>query len=234
MKFTSNMRSKRGAVPFDKNYFAKKLKSGEKIEVEERFRHIFQKNHWAGDSSVSGSGSDLSQTEKIRQKLPKIIKTYQIKTMLDIPCGDFSWMKDVNLSGVHYTGADIVDELIIHNNRNYSDASRTFKKLDVLKDLLPPVDLIFCRDCFVHFSNEDIFIALDNIIKSNARYLMTTTFTECENNVDIVTGDWRIINLQVSPFSLPEPVLILNEGCTEGEGTYADKSLGLWKISDLR
>jgi hypothetical protein len=62
---------------------------------------------------------------------------------------------------------------------------------------------------------------------------MTTTFTECEENVDIVTGDWRIINLQIPPFSLPEPVLILNEECTEGDGTYADKSLGLWKISDL-
>ena len=227
------MRSKRGAVPFDKNYFSKKLKSGEKIEVEERFRHIYQRNHWAGDSSVSGSGSDLSQTEKIRQKLPEIIKTYQIKTMLDIPCGDFGWMKYVDLSGVHYTGADIVADLIEQNNRNYADESKSFKKLNVLKDPLPAADLIFCRDCFVHFSNEDIFIALEKIKVSSAGYLMTTTFTECEENVDIVTGDWRIINLQIPPFSLPEHVLILNEGCTEGDGTYADKSLGLWKISDL-
>jgi len=233
LKIETEMKPKREAVPFDKEYFSKKLRSGENIEVDERFRHIYQRNHWAGDSSVSGSGSDLSQTEQIRQKLPEIIKTYQIKTILDIPCGDFGWMKNVNLSGVHYIGADIVDELILHNNHSYADASKTFKKLDVLKDSLPAVDLIFCRDCFVHFSNKDIFTALENVKTSNAGFLMTTTFTECEENEDIVTGDWRIINLQLPPFSLPDPVLNLNEGCTEGDGTYADKSLGLWKISDL-
>lgn len=225
------MRTKRADVPFDKDYFSKKLKSGEDLEIEERFRHIYQKNHWAGHSSVSGSGSGLSQTERIREMLPEIIEKFQIKTMLDIPCGDFSWMKHVDLGGVHYTGADIVDELVTRNNSNYSDASKTFTKLDILKDPLPAVDLIFCRDCFVHFSNEDIFTALENIKASDAGYLMTTTFTQSEENEDIITGDWRIINLQKPPFSLPKPLLILNEGCTEGDGDYADKSLGLWKIS---
>jgi hypothetical protein len=27
---------------------------------------------------------------------------------------------------------------------------------------------------------------------------------------------------------------ILNEGCTEGRGVFADKSLGLWRTADLR
>jgi hypothetical protein len=175
----------------------------------------------------------LSQTERIREKLPKIIEHYQIKSMLDIPCGDFGWMKHVDLSGVHYTGADIVDELVIRNNSSYSDASKTFIKLDVCKDPLPSVDLIFCRDCFVHFSNDDIFSALENIRASKSGYLLTTTFTECEENEDIATGDWRTINLQIPPFSFPEPLLTVDEECTEGEGTYRDKSLGLWKISDL-
>jgi hypothetical protein len=27
---------------------------------------------------------------------------------------------------------------------------------------------------------------------------------------------------------------MLNEGCTEGGGAFADKSLGLWRVAELR
>lgn len=63
--------------------------------------------------------------------------------------------------------------------------------------------------------------------------MLVTIFADCEKNEDIVTGDWRIMNLTKEPFNLLEPELILNENCTEGDKTYTDKSLGLWEISDL-
>ena len=44
-----------------------------------------------------------------------------------------------------------------------------------------------------------------------------------------MTGDWRPLNLERPPFNLPAPALLLNEGCTEGGDTFADKSLGLWR-----
>jgi hypothetical protein len=83
------------------------------------------------------------------------------------------------------------------------------------------------------FSFEDIHKSLLNIKKSGSQYLLTTTFTECQSNKKIVTGDWRIINLQKPPFNFPKPLEIINEGCSEGEGTYDDKSLGLWCIEEL-
>ena len=43
-----------------------------------------------GDSnSFSGTGSNLDQTKEIIKKLPILIKNYKIKSILDIPCGDF-------------------------------------------------------------------------------------------------------------------------------------------------
>ena len=39
--------------------------------------------------------------------------------MLDIPCGDFYWMKEVDLKDIEYIGADIVDELIKKNNDKF-------------------------------------------------------------------------------------------------------------------
>ena len=51
--------------------------------------------------------------------------------------------------------------------------------------------------------------------------------------MDIVTGDWRPLNLQDKPFNFPSPILIINENCTEDGGEYSDKSMALWDISKL-
>lgn len=202
-------------------------------ETEKVFTDIYEKNGFKGKESISGPGSDFYQTRIIAEEIPILCKEFNISTMLDIPCGDFYWMKNVNLDNIDYLGADIVDSLIKINNEKYNKNNINFKKLDLLKDNLPDVDLIFTRDCLVHLSFEDIFIALNNICKSKSKYLLTTTFTNRVDNKDIKTGQWRTLNLESSPFFLLKPIKVIIEGCTENNGIYADKSLGLWKISDL-
>jgi hypothetical protein len=93
--------------------------------------------------------------------------------------------------------------------------------------------LILCRDCLVHFSFDDIFKALNNLRASGSRFLLTTTFPTRQENQPIPTGKWRPLNLERAPFFLPPPLTILNEGCTENGGEYADKSLGLWQLDDV-
>ncbi|MCC5632043.1 hypothetical protein [Nostoc sphaeroides] len=85
----------------------------------------------------------------------------------------------------------------------------------------------------MHLSIADIFLALDNIKSSHIDYLLTTTFLNCEDNEDITTGDWRLLNLEKQPFNFPTPLLVINEQCTEGGGLYKDKSLGLWQVQDI-
>ena len=77
-------------------------------------------------------------------------------------------------------------------------------------------------------------LALNNLCSSKSKYLLTTTFTERTVNIDITTGEWRVLNLETSPFMLPRPLKIINEKCMENEGDYTDKALGLWKIADIR
>jgi hypothetical protein len=48
-----------------------------------------------------------------------------------------------------------------------------------------------------------------------------------------MTGDWRPLNLERPPFNFPPPAELLAEGCTEAEGRFLDKCLGLWAIKDL-
>jgi len=202
-----------------------------KNATHEIFDGIYKTNYWRGESR-SGEGSDLIQTQQIREVFPVLLKSLGAKSMLDIPCGDYYWMQHVNLP-VTYIGADIVQQVVKINNEKYSDIHHKFMNLDVCTDELPKVDLIFSRDLLVHLCYNDIRRTLQNMKKSGATWLLTTTFTGRGSNTDIKTGDWRTLNLQLTPFNFPEPVSIINEGCTQFNGDYSDKSLGLWKLQDL-
>jgi hypothetical protein len=74
---------------------------------------------------------------------------------------------------------------------------------------------------------------LANFRRSGAKYLLTTTFTDRPENRDLGRLIWRPLNLQAAPFRFPPPLELLNEGCTEENSQFADKSLGLWQITDL-
>lgn len=203
-------------------------------DTEQVFTDIYKHNAWGGKDSVSGPGSNFHQTRIISKELPALFRDYRISSILDMPCGDFHWMKNVDLTGMDYTGADIVNELIEKNSELYQRDDVRFQTLNLIRDELPKVDLVFCRDCLVHLSLEDILCALKNLCNSQSEYILTTTFTKRTENHDIATGQWRALNLELSPFMLPRPLKVINEGCTEGNGNYKDKSLGLWRIADVR
>lgn len=202
------------------------------MTTEDIFIDVLRRNEWGGKDSISGSGSDRYQTRLIIGELPILFKDFNISTFLDIPCGDFHWMSVVNLDGVNYLGGDIVNKLIC-NNKRFEKPNVRFRHLNIITDGLPKADLIMCRDCFVHFSFYDIFRALNNVCNSS-KYLLTTTFTALGKNRDIFTGQWRCLNFEADLFNFPKPVRLITEGCTQGEGAYSDKSLGLWRVEHVK
>ncbi|WP_413166749.1 FkbM family methyltransferase [Capilliphycus salinus ALCB114379] len=201
--------------------------------TQDIFTNIYKNNNWRGSESISGTGSSLVATEKIREQLPPLLKELNIKTMIDIPCGDFHWMSHVDLNVETYFGFDIVEEMIEQNRKKYPNKQYKFECVDILTDKLPCVDLIFCRDCIVHFSYQDAYQAFSNIINSQSKYLLTTTFPEKENK-DIKTGQWRPLNLCQSPFNFPLPIRLLKDRNPLKNDPYADKSMGLWEIRQIR
>lgn len=199
------------------------------LPLAERFAHIARRNLW-GAASRSGLGSELGATARLRAELPSFLARHEVRSILDVPCGDFGWLSSVDL-GVSYIGADIVPSLVDENERRYGgpSAGRRFVALDLTKDALPRADLVLCRDCLVHLSFDNVRRALANIRASGAKYLLTTTFLDHDANTDIEDGDWRMLNLERAPFNLPPAIEVLIEGCEEGGGAYADKALGLWE-----
>ena len=149
-----------------------------------------------------------------------------------MPCGDFHWMQHVDLSQIDYIGGDLVSELVERNQSKYAREGVEFKKINLVKDSLPKADIILCRDCMVHMSFEDVQAALINLNRSDAKWILTTNFPDAKRNDDIVTGQWRPINLMLPPFNLPAPIQILAENCLEIE--FKDKNLSLWSVEDLK
>lgn len=203
------------------------------LPLKEKFSAVYDKNVFGGADSRSGAGSDLVQTEIIRRAIPDIVRRYGIRSFLDAPCGDWFWMQHVDLGVSRYIGADIVESMIEKNRRQFGKPGVEFACLDLSNDELPAVELIFSRDCLVHLSYEDALNILRNFKASGATYLLTTTFTGRDANLDLGEGFWRPLNMQLPPFNFPQPLELINEKCTEGDGAFMDKSLGFWFLKDL-
>ncbi len=205
-----------------------------RAQMRAAFAPFYKENRWGDSESVSGPGSNLARTEKLRSELPALFEEIGARTLLDAPCGDFNWMKELNLDVEQYIGIDIILELISRNQSLYGNERRQFRLLDLTRDELPRVDVILCRDCFIHFSYKHIAAAIKNFKRSRSTYLLTNTYPGWRENMNICTGDFRHLNLSLPPFNFPPPLKQIDEKLPEEQAEFFCKTLGLWKLADLR
>ncbi len=199
-------------------------------ELEDIFSGYYKDNFWGSEESVSGGGSTLEYTANLRKELPGFLKQYEIRSILDAPCGDYNWFRYVERpANTSYLGADIVPELIQKNKENYEDASTAFEVLDITKDPLPASDLWICRDVLFHLANEHVLAVLHNFLNSEIEYLLTTSNVLCTENKDILSGQYRNLNLQIPPFNFPAPLSTIDDWI---EGTPVRK-MCLWDRKTL-
>ena len=200
-------------------------------QLEQIFTGIFQHSLWGGKESVSGSGSDLAGTILIRKEIPKIIQQFGITSIVDAPCGDFWWIKELKLeeSLDWYLGVDIVKTLIEQNTKKYGSEKIVFMTMDLSQEIPPKTDLILCKDLFLHIQFQDIKKILNNFKASNSKYLLVSTFPNTIINKDRPKIDqrWRPVNLQKPPFNFPEPLLLIEHN------SRFDQHLALWNFDDL-
>lgn len=202
------------------------LSSRERVD----FSAIYQAGGWGNpynDGTVSGDGSAMVNTRVVRSVLDKLVPLLDISSLLDIPCGDFHWMRTVRLDNVRYVGADCVTELIAANQVKYGSASREFKTVDLRGDPLDRFDLVLVRDLFIHLSFDEIFAALANIKLSRSRYLAASTYFHVTNRETPV--DFHPINLMRPPFNFPPPLFTFFEQIPNAP----TRSIGVWELDAL-
>jgi SAM-dependent methyltransferase len=202
--------------------------------MESAFREAFLANAWGDPESVSGPGSGAVRTAAFRDEIPPLLRDLRATSLLDVGCGDFNWMRLVELPVERYLGVDVVPELVQQNARRHADMKHAFVLADFTRAELPRMDVILCRDCLVHFAFDDVRAALRNFARSGAGWLLTTTFVDRQReNVDIETGGWRPLNLELPPFNFPAPERVIDERCLHSGGIYVDKRLALWRLEEL-
>jgi hypothetical protein len=202
------------------------------LSLSDRFELLHQLGIYHHPESVSGAAATLEETAVLRQALPRLMAREGVATVLDVPCGDFHWMQQVAIDA-DYTGADVVPEIVAENQLRYGGERRRFVRLDVTRDTLPTVDLIICRDLLIHLSIRDCWAALTNFVASGSRLLLTSHFDRRETNPEIVSGDFRPVNLCRPPFNFPPPIETINESSALGNGAFADRSMALWRLADI-
>jgi hypothetical protein len=172
-------------------------------DLEKRFIAIYKLNYWGNIESASGGGSTSKVTANLREKLPYLLRDYEITSICDAPCGDFLWMKSViSEVDVRYKGVDIVPALISRLSV-YTTKNISFEKGDIRTFNFDGYDLVLVRDCLFHFSYTDINAFLENLSKYDYKYLLTTSYQKdlSFENRDIETGDFRKIDLLSAPFN---------------------------------
>jgi hypothetical protein len=222
------------ARPLIEGYYGLRAKRRDerlrRMTPEEIFTEYYKTNFWKNSESVSGDGSTLDYTETLRGELPGLFERLNVHSILDAPCGDYNWFRYVNRKpDVTYVGGDVVPELIQRNQDLYGDHRTSFIQIDITRDPLPVTDIWLCRDVLFHFSNEDVFLTLKNFINSRVEHLFTSSHTECQENTDITTGRFRLLNLELPPFSFPTPLYAVDD-YIEG---YPVRKMCLWNRSTV-
>ncbi len=177
---------------------------------EDRFTEIYNSNYWRNDESISGSGSTLEYSANLRAALPELFEKYNVKQLLDAPCGDYNWMRRVvEETGIAYIGGDIVAPLIAQNQQKYGGEGVQFRHLDITKGPLPKSDMMMVRDCLFHLSYADILKFLQVFMASDIALLLTSSHVNTADkrfeNEDILSGNFRSIDLFAAPFGFAEP-----------------------------
>jgi hypothetical protein len=213
------------------------------------FTEIYENYGFGSLESRSGTGSTLEETKLLRDKIKFVINEKNIKSVVDIPCGDFNWMKEIVYNFESYIGGDIVDNAVISNNEKYGNSKIKFINFDLINDKIPSSDLLIVRDVIGHLPLNDGKKIIKNILMSNCRYLLSTTWAKKTNdgwdkcnindvnreNEGVDYGRFYPVNLMSPPFNFPNPEIYLEENVIVDNFENGNrKVLGLWELSKIK
>lgn len=199
-------------------------------DVGSRFQSIYDTSVWGNAAEgvpASGVGSTLTATTELRQTLPPLLNQLGAKVVLDVGCGDFFWMRHVDLVQ-NYIGVDIVPSVIEKNKSDFERLNRKFICINAIEDDVPDADVVLIREVLFHLSFKDAHDLLSNILTKPRAYLIMTSDRETLFNSDIATGDFRPLNLEKAPFRLPPPIHLIEDSRVD-----SGRFMGVWDVSRL-
>lgn len=189
--------------------------------MEKTFTMIYEKNIWGDNKNnnykgSSGSGSNLNYNKNTYIPfLQKFINDNNIKTVVDLGCGDFICGPSIyNNLDILYTGYDVYKNVIKNNSKNNSTTKYEFIHLDFYnnKEKIKDGELCILKDVLQHWSLDKINIFLQYIIESKKfKYiLITNCCNQLTDNTDILVGEFRHLSCDFFPLKKYNPIKLYN------------------------
>jgi hypothetical protein len=228
--------------------------------VEEQARAWRDVRQWADDQmelievepggSPNGPGASLSLTENLRTELPKLWVRHNIRSVLDVACGDLNWMRHVDFTDLtapehtrpfNYFGWDIDPELIVRAQQRAGEMKGNphtwFEMHNILDTPFLNVDCILARHILIHLPNDYISAVLDEMRHSHAKYLLASNFPDETNDFiyDPTRYAWigymeHPVNLEAPPFNLTTKIDAIPETPGPAGVLTARHELALFKL----
>jgi SAM-dependent methyltransferase len=171
------------------------------------FSRLYEKGEWGKTPEgygSSGEGSSFKYVTMYLEYLKDFLETHQIKSVVDLGCGDWEFSHLINWMNIDYLGIDVVKKVIEKNNHRFASPNIHFAVGDATTRTLPSADLLICKEVLQHLPFRDI----EKIIAQfpQFKYCLIVNDVDPETltckNEDIPRGHYRLLDLTKPPFNL--------------------------------
>lgn len=144
--------------------------------MEQFFTNIYESKSWGNNNNQSyngssGGGSDLEYNKNTYVPfLKNFIVTNNIKTVVDLGCGDFKCGKLIyDDLDIKYTGYDAYKKVIDYNLTQHPSLKYSFEHLDFFnnKEVIVNADLCILKDVIQHWKMDEIYTFLDYLVEKD-------------------------------------------------------------------
>lgn len=189
------------------NETPKPTETPKSTETKEIFENIYKNNYWNGGS---GPGSRLEYNTEYMKILQRLFVDLDIKSIVDIGCGDWQFSRYLNFGKINYIGLDVVEDVVKTNNKLFGKTNIQFKNIDIIQNigLIENTDLIILKDVVQHWPTKTI-IKVVNELRIKTKYILLTNCCHQQTAMDdILIGEWRPLSHAMYPLQLFNPIFI--------------------------
>jgi len=189
--------------------------------MEQCFTYIYENNIW-GNNNVSqycgssGGGSDINYNKDTYIPfLKQFIIHNNIKTVVDLGCGDFRCGKTIyDDLDILYTGYDTYKKVIDYNSTHHLQPKYNFLHLDFCnnKEQIINGDLCILKDVIQHWSLNNIYRFLDYLVETKKfKYILICNCCyQTQDDTNILNGEFRHLSCEYLPLKKYNPMKLYN------------------------
>lgn len=192
------------------------------LQAHRNFDRIYNEGSWLrGDSESlgSGTGSTIVGNVAFVERLSELISEYDVRSIVDVGCGDFEFMNGVDLGDAAYHGWDVSATAIdLARRQPISGEVNVEFSVSGADQQYEPADLLVVKDVLQHLPLEAGLRIVSQLHKYKIAVLvndfdetMRNEDTDFSTGLPMVPGGYRSIDVRRAPFNLTcEHMLLLH------------------------